>query len=101
MEQYTSANVEMAVLQFYYQGASQETHQWLTNAQMSTSAWNFAWELLMPDKKPEVQFFGASTIAIKVSKFWHEVPADQVNCSPFMTIQKGVFLILPIYSTML
>ena len=79
MEQYTSANVEMAVLQFYYQGASQETHQWLTNAQMSTSAWNFAWELLMPDKKPEVQFFGASTIAIKVSKFWHEVPADQVN----------------------
>ena len=79
MEQYTSANVEMAVLQFYYQGASQETHQWLTSAQMSTSAWNFAWELLMPDKKPEVQFFGASTIAIKVSKFWHEVPSEQVD----------------------
>ena len=79
MEQYTSANVEMAVLQFYYQGASQETHQWLTSAQMSTSAWNFAWELLMPGKKPEVQFFGASTIAIKVSKFWHEVPSEQVE----------------------
>lgn len=78
MEQYTAGNVEMAVLQFYYQGASQETHKWLTNAQMSTAAWNFAWDLLLPEKKPEVQFFGASTIAIKVSKFWQEVPNDQV-----------------------
>lgn len=78
MDQHTAANVEMAVLQFYYQGASQETHQWLTTAQMSPAAWNFAWDLVMPDKKHEVQFFGASTIAIKVSKFWHEVPADQV-----------------------
>ena len=77
MEQYTAVNVEQAVLQFYYQGASQEIHQWLTNAQMSQAAWNFAWELLMSEKKPEVQFFGASTIAIKVSKFWQEVPEDQ------------------------
>ena len=80
MEQYTAANVEMAVQQFYYQGASQETHQWLTNAQMSQAAWNFAWELLSSEKKPEVQFFGASTIAIKVSKFLKEVPEDQVLC---------------------
>ena len=76
--EYTAANVESAVLQFYYQGASQEIHQWLTNAQMSQAAWNFSWELLMTEKKPEVQFFGASTIAIKVSKFWPEVPEDQV-----------------------
>lgn len=73
------ANVEMAVLQFYHQGASQQTHQWLTSAQLSPLAWTFSWELVMPDKKPEVQFFGASTIAIKVSKCWHEVPADQVT----------------------
>ena len=77
--EYTAANVESAVLQFYYQGASQEIHQWLTNAQMSQAAWNFSWELLMTEKKPEVQFFGASTIAIKVSKFWPEVPEDQVH----------------------
>ena len=70
----------MAVLQFYHQGASQQTHQWLTSAQLSPLAWTFSWELVMPDKKPEVQFFGASTIAIKVSKCWHEVPADQVTC---------------------
>ncbi len=79
MDQYSAANVEMAVHQFYYQGASQECHQWLTNAQMSSNAWNFAFELVSPEKKPEVQFFGASTIAIKVSRFWHEVPAEQYN----------------------
>jgi hypothetical protein len=80
MEQHTAANVEMAVLQFYYQGASQETHQWLTTAQMSPAAWNFSWELVMPEKKPEVQFFGASTIAMKMKNFWQEVPAEQVQC---------------------
>ena len=77
MEQHTAANVEMAVHQFYYQGASQQCHQWLTDAQMSPAAWNFAWELVSVDKKPEVQFFGASTIAIKVSRFWHDVPVEQ------------------------
>ena len=81
--EYSAANVESAVLQFYYQGASQEIHQWLTNAQMSQAAWNFSWELLMTEKKPEVQFFGASTIAIKVSKFFAEVPEDQVHKGPF------------------
>ena len=96
MEQYTSSNVEMAVLQFYYQGASQETHQWLTSAQMSPAAWNFAWELLMPDKKPEVQFFGASTIAIKVSKFWQEVPAEQVE--QIGTTVKICFFKIPMYN---
>ena len=73
----------MAVMQFYHHGASQETHNWLTTAQLSPLAWSFSWELVMPDKKPEVQFFGASTIAIKVQKFWHEVPSDQVSCCDF------------------
>jgi hypothetical protein len=46
---------------------------------MSPQAWNWAWELVSPEKKPEVQFFGASTISIKLSKCYHEVPADQVR----------------------
>ena len=54
-----------------------QTHQWLTAAQMSSSAWSFAFELIQPGKKPEVQFFGASTLAVKVARFWHEVPDDQ------------------------
>ena len=44
---------------------------------MSSSAWSFAFELIQPGKKPEVQFFGASTLAVKVARFWHEVPDDQ------------------------
>ena len=33
-----SQNVERAVLQFYQSGASQETHKWLTLAQLSPLA---------------------------------------------------------------
>jgi hypothetical protein len=45
---------------------------------MSPSAWVFAWQLLAPEKKPEVQFFGASTIALKVARFFEEIPIDQL-----------------------
>ena len=76
--QYSAANVEAAVVNFYCNGGSNpDTHTWLTAAQMSPAAWSFAWELLSPQKKPEVQFFGASTIALKVGRFFHEVPHDQ------------------------
>ena len=74
---HTSSNVEQAVVQFYTAGANPETHKWLTEAQMSSSAWSFAFELIDPAKKPEVQFFGASTVALKVARFWHEVPNEQ------------------------
>ena len=79
MANYSTANVEAAVIQFYSAGNSPETHQWLTSAQMSSSAWSFSFELIDPSKKPEVQFFGASTVALKVGRFWHEVPADQYD----------------------
>ena len=76
--QYSAANVEAAVVNFYCNGgANPDTHTWLTSAQMSPAAWTFAWELLSAQKKPEVQFFGASTIALKVGRFFHEVPSDQ------------------------
>ena len=76
--QYNAANVETAVINFYCNGgANPDTHTWLTSAQMSPAAWSFAWELLSPQKKAEVQFFGASTIALKVGRFFHEVPDDQ------------------------
>ena len=87
----TSDNVERAVLQvndhyhyhhhhhdlhyqllfqFYQTTATpdqlQETHKWLTLAQLSPQAWNFCWDLIQADKKHEVQFFGASCLAVKV-----------------------------------
>ena len=79
----TAENVEAAVLQFYRSGAtqvnchsifvmcltlnSQETHKWLTLAQLSPQAWSFCWQLIASDKPHEVQFFGASCLAVKVS----------------------------------
>lgn len=72
-----AANVEQAVLQFYQSSATQETHQWLTLAQISPQAWNFSWELIQPEKSPEVQFFGASCLAVKVSRSWSELKPEQ------------------------
>jgi len=71
-------NVEQAVLQFYQSKATQETHQWLTVAQISPQAWNFSWELMQQNKAPEVQFFGASCLALKVSRGWNELKQDQI-----------------------
>lgn len=73
----TSSNVEQAVLQFYQSSATQETHKWLTLAQLSPQAWSFCWDLITPDKKHEVQFFGASCLAVKVSRCWGELRPEQ------------------------
>uniref|UniRef100_A0A3Q1C266 Importin-13 n=1 Tax=Amphiprion ocellaris TaxID=80972 RepID=A0A3Q1C266_AMPOC len=51
--------------------------KWLTQAQTSARAWSFCWALLSPDKIPEVQFFGASTLHTKISRHWSDLPADQ------------------------
>lgn len=73
----TSENVERAVLQFYQNSATQETHKWLTLAQLSPQAWSFCWDLITPDKPHEVQFFGASCLAVKVSRCWSELSTEQ------------------------
>ncbi|XP_065332285.1 importin-13 [Cloeon dipterum] len=73
---FTAENVEVAVRQFYLSSSTlqAQTHQWLVSAQTSKEAWSFVWPLLALDKASEVQFFGASTLQAKVSKFWAEVP---------------------------
>jgi hypothetical protein len=38
-------------------------------AQLAPQAWSFSWELISPEKSPEVQFFGASCLGIKVSRW--------------------------------
>ncbi|KFM72623.1 Importin-13, partial [Stegodyphus mimosarum] len=43
-------------------------------AQISPEAWDFAWQLLHPSKSSEVQFFGASTLHVKITKHWNELP---------------------------
>ncbi|XP_049782122.1 importin-13 [Schistocerca cancellata] len=77
--EFTSEGVEKAVTVFYTSRTSDqaEAHRWLTEAQASTTAWKFVWELLDPSKLTEVQFFGAITLHSKIVKWWHEIPIDQ------------------------
>ncbi|XP_053395746.1 importin-13-like [Mercenaria mercenaria] len=76
--EFTVENVEKAVNNFYCNASvQQEAHQWLTAAQVSSAAWSFCWQLLSPDKSLQVQYFGASTLHVKISRYWNEVPADQ------------------------
>nr|CAD7574619.1 unnamed protein product [Timema californicum] len=79
--EYTAANLEQAVAQFYHTDAAMraQAHRWLTAAQMSPEAWAFVWELLHSSQSPEVLFFAATTLHAKVVKCWHEIPADQYS----------------------
>lgn len=45
-------SLEEAVVLFYRSEAAQQAaaHNWLTEAQASSQAWQFAWELMRPDK---------------------------------------------------
>lgn len=75
----TSEQVEEQVLQFYGSGGGLSVASvvgngavtasgrdtWLTTAQSSPSAWQFAFELVNLAKNPEVQFFGANTLGIQ------------------------------------
>ncbi|XP_051943628.1 importin-13-like isoform X1 [Hippocampus zosterae] len=80
LQELTVENVEAALSQLYFEPDMERKHaaqKWLTQAQASAQAWHFCWILLSPDKLPEVQFFGASTLHTKISSHWSELPADQ------------------------
>uniref|UniRef100_A0A3B3TKE9 Importin-13 n=1 Tax=Poecilia latipinna TaxID=48699 RepID=A0A3B3TKE9_9TELE len=51
--------------------------KWLMQAQVSPQAWQFCWALLSPDKVPEIQYFGASALHTKISRYWSDIPTDQ------------------------
>ncbi|XP_043263267.1 importin-13-like isoform X2 [Colletes gigas] len=70
--------VEQAVRQFYAEG-NNEVHSWLLRVQASPEAWTFVWELLDPSKSWELQFFAATTLHIKISKQWDEVPKNEYS----------------------
>ncbi|XP_034558686.1 importin-13-like isoform X2 [Notolabrus celidotus] len=76
----TVENVESALYQLYFDPDMERKNlaqKWLTQAQASTQAWQFCWALLGPDKLPEVQFFGASTLHTKISRHWADLPTEQ------------------------
>ncbi|XP_053739702.1 importin-13-like [Synchiropus splendidus] len=76
----TLENVESALYQLYFDPDMEHKNlaqKWLTHAQASTQAWQFCWALLSPDKLPEVQFFGASTLHTKISRHWSDLPSTE------------------------
>ncbi|KAM9845378.1 importin-13-like [Aulostomus maculatus] len=76
----TVENVELALYQLYFDPDMEHksmAQKWLTQAQASAQAWQFCWALLSSDKLPEVQFFGASTLHIKISRHWNDLHPDQ------------------------
>ncbi|KAJ0041674.1 hypothetical protein NL108_008589 [Boleophthalmus pectinirostris] len=77
---WTVDNVESALYQLYFDPDMEHksmAQKWLTQAQASTQAWHFCWALLAPNKIPEVQFFGASTLHTKISRHWGDLPSEQ------------------------
>ncbi|KAM6989732.1 importin-13-like [Tautogolabrus adspersus] len=77
---FTMENVESALYQLYFDPDMERKNvaqKWLTQAQASAQAWQFCWALLGPEKLPEVQFFGASTLHNKISRHWTDLPTDQ------------------------
>ncbi len=93
--EFTAANVERVVKEFYSTGGgAPANNDWLNKAQSSMEAWTFAWELLTPGKSAEVQFFGANTIASKVSKCFHEV-----NQADFPMLRERLVQLFRTYSS--
>ncbi|KAA0718898.1 Importin-13 [Triplophysa tibetana] len=81
-EEFTVEAVERALRQLYYDPDMSQKNvaqKWLTEAQASSQAWHFCWALLQPDKVPEIQFFGASTLHVKISQHWSDLPSGQLD----------------------
>uniref|UniRef100_A0A4W5NW12 Importin-13 n=1 Tax=Hucho hucho TaxID=62062 RepID=A0A4W5NW12_9TELE len=77
---FTVENVEKALHQLYYDPNIENKNlaqKWLMQAQVSPQAWQFCWALLSPDKVPEIQYFGASALHTKISRYWSDIPSDQ------------------------
>ncbi|XP_016382156.1 importin-13 [Sinocyclocheilus rhinocerous] len=81
-DEFTVEAVERALQQLYYDPDMDKKNvaqKWLTQAQASPQAWHFCWALLRPDKVPEIQFFGASTLHAKISRHWSDLPPGQLD----------------------
>lgn len=70
--------IEKLVYDLYHNPESNGmANTYLTLAQVSPEAWDFCWALLDKNKPFEVQYFGASTLHSKLSKFWNELDTQE------------------------
>lgn len=74
---YTAESIEAALRQLYQNTGDgyANANQYLTAMQLSTQAWDIAWQLLDMAKPLEVQYFGATTLHAKLSRHFHQVSA--------------------------
>lgn len=70
--------IEKLIYDFYNSsdGHSNANKQ-LTFYQVSKESWDFSWLLLQPEKAIEVQYFGASCLHMKISKYWSELDDEE------------------------
>ncbi|XP_025404966.1 importin-13 [Sipha flava] len=61
--------IERALAEFYC-NQNIEVHKMLLEFQNSVDAWNLVWNMLDTSKPHEIQFFGATTLHIKITKQW-------------------------------
>ncbi|KAJ1531786.1 hypothetical protein ONE63_000442 [Megalurothrips usitatus] len=100
----TAENLQMLISHFYsksHDPAEQmRAHSLLSQAQSSMAAWSFVWDLLYLNKPAEVQFYAASTLHLKLVKFWPELPPEQRPAlreklmSTIMTFSSGPKIVL-------
>ena len=53
--------------------------EWLKQAQTTKEAWSFSWSLIDMNKSVMCQFYGASCLYLKVSKYLSDVPVDDYD----------------------
>ena len=72
-------DIERLIFDLYHNPQSQiaNANKYLTLAQVSKEAWTFSWIFLNPSKPVEVQYFGASSLHMKISRCWHELTTDE------------------------
>ncbi|XP_065210283.1 importin-13 isoform X2 [Planococcus citri] len=79
MNEVSFNNLEEAVLCFYQSNnpLQAEAQKWLTELQNSPQIWKVIWEDLLPSKRTELQFYGATILHSKLLKDWCDVPANE------------------------
>lgn len=70
--------IEQLIYDFYNSSDGHSVaNKQLTYYQVSKESWDFSWMLLQPGKAIEVQYFGASCLHMKISKYWTELDDDK------------------------
>lgn len=89
-------NLEQAIFQFYHstQNSQAEAHDWLNKVQSSAQIWVLLWDLLHPEKASEVQYFAATTLHMKISRDWKQIPEDD-----YETLQRKILDAVLCYAT--